>query len=484
MATCTRCGRELPAFSTGELSNLCPECQQALWRASTPPQPEVIPPSGQPLPAATYHPPFTVALVGINLLVFAGMVVTGGHPMQPTSAQLLKWGADFGPLTFGGELWRILTSNYVHIGVLHIFFNLWCLWNLGRLAERILGGWTYLFVYTACGIAGSLASLWLHPMVVGAGASGAIFGLAGALITALYLGKLPYSSQMLRGTMRSLLTFAGYNLLFGAAIPGIDNSAHVGGLVMGLALGAVLASHLTQPIERRLAYERIVFAAAAFLLIGFGIFVRQQSGYVAAFNRASLALDKGQTDRAIAELAPVAAHRPNDRIALGLLSSAYLQKKDFARAEAPLIRLLKIDPNNAQAKYNLGVVYGSTKRYEQSRQIFADLTRRDPQDVVSWVWLGSAQEALGQQSDAIAAYQKAISLNPKNADAYRQLGLAQLKSNQADVAIATLERSAQLDPTNPVTFKGLSQAYTAKGQSTEADAAFRRAEQLTPSESK
>ena len=106
----------------------------------------------------------------------------------------------------------MLTSNYLHIGFLHILFNMWCLWDLGNLAERIFDRWTYVLTYTMCGLAGSLASLWWHPLVVGAGASGAIFGLAGALIAALYLGHLPIPKQAVQRTLRSLVIFAGYNL--------------------------------------------------------------------------------------------------------------------------------------------------------------------------------------------------------------------------------------------------------------------------------
>ena len=101
--------------------------------------------------------------------------------------------------------------------------------------------------------------------VGGAGASGAIFGLAGALIAALYLGKLPIPKAALKGTLKSLLTFAGYNLVFGAVGSFIDNSAHVGGLLMGLAIGALMAPHLTNPEERG-RWRMLVFGAAAILL--------------------------------------------------------------------------------------------------------------------------------------------------------------------------------------------------------------------------
>lgn len=224
--------------------------------------------------------PITTTLVGMNVAVFVVMTLSGISPVEPTIPQLLKWGANFGPLSLGTQPWRMLASNYVHIGIIHIALNMWCLWNLGFLAERVFDPWTYVLTYTVCGLAGSLSSLWWHPLTVGAGASGAIFGLAGALIAALYLGHLPISKQAIQGTLKSLLIFAGYNLFFGAAIRGIDNSAHIGGLVAGLILGAVLAKHLTASPEVRDGWRRGVFIAAAVVLFLLFTVVRHASGNI------------------------------------------------------------------------------------------------------------------------------------------------------------------------------------------------------------
>lgn len=222
--------------------------------------------------------PITTTLIGMNVAVYVVMVLTGVPPVEPLIPQLLKWGANYGPLSLGPEPWRILASTYVHAGIIHIALNMWCLWSLGFLAERIFDPWTYVLTYTFCGLAGSLASLWWHPGAVGVGASGAIFGLAGALIAALYLGHLPISRQAIQGTLRSLLVFAGYNLFFGAAVPGIDNSAHIGGLVAGLALGAVLAKHLTAPAEVRDRWRGGVFFVAAIVLLLVYMELRHVSG--------------------------------------------------------------------------------------------------------------------------------------------------------------------------------------------------------------
>jgi rhomboid protease GluP len=226
--------------------------------------------------------PITTTLVGMNVAVFAVMALMGVSPVEPTGPQLLKWGANWGPLSLGAEPWRMLASNYIHVGIIHILLNMWCLWNLGYLAERVFDPWTYVLIYTACGLAGSLGSLWWHPLVVGAGASGAIFGLAGALIAALYLGHLPISKQAIRGTLKSLLSFAGYNLFFGAVARGIDNSAHIGGLLAGLALGAALAKHLSAPPENREGWRRGVFLVAAVVLLLAFMLVKHVSASPAA----------------------------------------------------------------------------------------------------------------------------------------------------------------------------------------------------------
>jgi rhomboid protease GluP len=224
--------------------------------------------------------PITTTLVGMNVAVYVVMVLTGVSPRHPSSQHLLQWGANWGPLSLGAEPWRILASTYVHGGVIHIALNMWCLWNLGFLAERVFDPWTYVLTYTSCGIAGSLASLWWDPLTPSVGASGAIFGLAGALITALYLGHLPISKQAIRGTLNSLLMFAGYNLFFGVVFAGIgiDNAAHIGGLLAGLALGAVLAKHLAQPPEIRDGWRRGVFVVAALVLFGVFSFVKHANG--------------------------------------------------------------------------------------------------------------------------------------------------------------------------------------------------------------
>jgi rhomboid protease GluP len=260
MPCCLNCRREL--VGNENPPGICHECRAAIIAQ---PHLQNAAPTGRLRRMA--ESPVTTGIIGVNVLVYVAMFVSGVSPFAPNIADLLKWGADSGVQTLTTQPWRILTSNYVHIGLLHIVLNMWCLWNLGALAERIFDRWSYFLSYTVCGLAGSIASLWWHPMGVGAGASGAIFGMAGALISALYLGHLPVHPQAMKSTLKSLLSFAGYNLFFGTVVPGIDNSAHLGGLISGLILGAVLARHLTSPLDEKNSWRNWVFIAAGVVVL-------------------------------------------------------------------------------------------------------------------------------------------------------------------------------------------------------------------------
>src|SRR5215470_11459722 len=209
MPNCISCGREMPPANDAQ--NICSDCRASISARS---------PEQSPLPSrrtiTLARVPLTSAIIAVNVLVFVAMIFSGVSASTPGDADLIRWGANTGSFTLYVQPWRMLTSTYVHVGLLHLVLNMWCLWNLGALAEQLFDRWTYFLTYTLCGVSGSLASVSLHPTRLGAGASGAIFGLAGALISALYLGNLPVPKTALKGTIKSLLTFAGYNLLFGA----------------------------------------------------------------------------------------------------------------------------------------------------------------------------------------------------------------------------------------------------------------------------
>jgi membrane associated rhomboid family serine protease len=186
MAKCAQCGRQLPAFSFRKICEWCVR-HEAAQRGEE--DEDAIQPV-MPVPWAqgmTSSGIVTQALFAINLMVFAAMALEG-IAMTPSSRQLIQWGANFGPYTLGGQEWRLLSCTFLHIGLMHIFFNMWCLWDLGAMCEGLFGHATFAAVYLISGVGASLASVWWRPVGVSAGASGAIFGIVGALIAAHYAG--------------------------------------------------------------------------------------------------------------------------------------------------------------------------------------------------------------------------------------------------------------------------------------------------------
>ncbi|HYO13813.1 MAG TPA: rhomboid family intramembrane serine protease [Thermoanaerobaculia bacterium] len=177
-------------------------------------------------------PATTVLLVAI-LLGFGLELLTGG-----VTGSLSEAGANYAPAVAGGQYWRLVTSMFLHGGILHLALNGWALYQLGGLFEIWLGSVRLLVVYFASGIAGSIASvLWTEGPSVGA--SGAIFGLLGALI-AFLLRRHEALTPGAKSLLMQLVMWAVINVFFGFSTPGIDNAAHLGGCAAGLLLGLVL----------------------------------------------------------------------------------------------------------------------------------------------------------------------------------------------------------------------------------------------------
>ncbi|MDQ2835597.1 MAG: rhomboid family intramembrane serine protease [Acidobacteriota bacterium] len=227
--------------------------------------------------------PGTYALLGINTAVFGWMVLHGVSPSDPTVPQLIHFGATNAALVLAGQWWRLLTATFVHVGLLHIATNMWCLWNLGLLGEPLLGPVGLCAVYLITGIAGNLLSLGHNVVLrdgvsVGAGASGAVFGIAGILIVLLSNHRLPIPAFELKRLRRSVIQFAVLNLVLGVganftSIVRIDNLAHIGGFLGGLALGVPLVPRMISGRTRYLQRQKLTFSVATFLLILFGYFI-------------------------------------------------------------------------------------------------------------------------------------------------------------------------------------------------------------------
>lgn len=177
----------------------------------------------------------TPILIWINIGLFILMVIAGLGFVSFKAQELLSWGANFRPITKGErEWWRLFTNIFLHGGLMHVLANMYGLMYVGMFLEPLLGKMKFLLVYLVTGIIASIASIWWYDATVSVGASGAIFGLYGFFLSAMVTRIYP--AEFGKAFLISTAVFVGFNLLMGL-VGGIDNAAHIGGLLSGLAIG-------------------------------------------------------------------------------------------------------------------------------------------------------------------------------------------------------------------------------------------------------
>jgi rhomboid protease GluP len=479
MANCVQCGRQLPPLSFGR--KLCKWCVQheaaqrgddsAIQRVETAPW---VRPQSSSMPV-------TQGIFGINVAVCVAMSLAAGATVLGDPAWLelgIRLGANYGPYTVSGQWWRLLAYMFIHGGLLHIAFNMWCLWNLGRLAEAVYGHWTFAAVYIVTGLAAGLNSLAWHFAVPSVGASGAIFGVAGALIASFYLGEFSLPHAAMSGTLRSVVAFVGYNLFLGAAITNTDNAAHIGGLLMGLLLGALIARVAPQQddVLRRIA----VLLVGVLIVLGGVTWLERSYAYRLHGQNGVNLLNQGKTDDAVAELQKSVSLRPDLVATHSALARAYIAKHDFNNAAAEMKRVIALNPRNEDAYYRLGLIYVAEKNLSQAQDTFSELLKVDPTSADGHNGLADTFANQRQDSEALQEYKQVAAVDPTYQSVYYNMGIMQARLKLYDDAIASLLRQRQVgdDADNE---KLLADVYGAKGMKSEAADARQRATRLETS---
>ena len=208
----------------------------------------------------------TPLIIDLNILVFLLMIVSGVNILLPDTESLLNWGANFRPYTLEGQSWRLLTNCFLHIGILHLLFNMYALLYIGLLLEPRLGSGRFGIAYLVTGLLASITSLYWHPMTVSAGASGAIFGMYGVFLAMLTTNLIDKSVR--KPLFVSIAIFVGYNLLNGMK-GGIDNAAHLGGLISGMIIGYSFYPGLKKREDKKLNYGLPALLIIALLAFSF-----------------------------------------------------------------------------------------------------------------------------------------------------------------------------------------------------------------------
>lgn len=248
---------------TGETTRLPPpDAQRPIYGEATPiPTPRRV---RVPLPAS--KPRIVYALIALNVIMFVATLVVergrtsilrepfSGEGFGPFEAALYILGAKWGPAIDAGQWWRLITPMILHGSLVHLGFNSYALYALGPESERVYGLWRFLAIYLIAGIAGNVASYMITPDQLAIGASGAIFGLIGALAAFAYASRGILGKERAEAQIKQLIGMAAINLVLGFVIPNIDNSAHIGGMIAGGLAGLALAP--------RYAVDRRVFPPA------------------------------------------------------------------------------------------------------------------------------------------------------------------------------------------------------------------------------
>src|SRR5579864_7887925 len=483
MANCSRCGRQLPPFSFKKICQWCVQHEAAQrGEDGDDARQRVIPAPW--VRRAESDITVTHVIFGANVALFVAMVAatvvsTGTVSLDFSGEIEHHFGANYGPDTLSGEWWRLFTYMFLHSGPMHIFFNMWCLWDLGRLCESLYGRWTYAAIYVITGIAAGLTSVAWNPGVLSVGASGAIFGLAGALAASFYLGEFSVPKIAIRGTLRSLAFFIGFNVLFGLGFNifagssgGIDNAAHIGGLVSGLALGALIARFAPQsdlPLRRT-----SVVGMVALAVLAAGLGVRQwRGGQVRLYK----AFQAAEGDRA-AQLQLIVRQQPNSAPLHFELAKTYFNQQQFPQAEAEFKRVLELQPQDADARFDLGMTYLNEKHPEEAKAMFAQMVAQDGQSANGHYGLGLALADQQNDQGAIEEFKKAASSGAQIPEMYLDMGNAYARLKQYDSAIASYLKEKEQNGDYPDLEKAFADVYEAKGMTQQAREAKDREAQL------
>lgn len=196
-------------------------------------------------------PWLTYTLMGLNIAVWVVMAAVGVDATQPDPAALIAWGGNLGLATSSGEWWRLLTATFLHAGILHLAFNVYFMWAVGRICEQVFGSLGYALVYFGSGLIASLVSVAWQPTVVSVGASGALFGVFGAFLGFTLRRREILPEPFVRSVRRNALVLIGINFAIALAVPNIDVAAHVGGLVGGFGIGWLITRLAERPTTSR-----------------------------------------------------------------------------------------------------------------------------------------------------------------------------------------------------------------------------------------
>jgi rhomboid protease GluP len=456
----------------------------------------------QPLPIASlppgvvvvrrrYWPVATFIILAMNVVIFLLMAFAGGSTNPDV---LLDFGASYAPYFHRGEYWRMVMPMFLHIGWMHLLVNSYALFVLGPVLERVYGYGRYASLYVAAGMGSSLLSMQLSNNIA-AGASGAIFGVAGAMLVAGYLHREVVPARWGRAFGRGILPFIVLNLALGWSVKGIDNWGHLGGLLSGMLLAAVMPppghdegpeAVQGEPLQVMVIVPLAVVALAMSAMVNHyrlsrdvtrllleGERLRGQRQAAQALERfreaarraphderphlelGSLYLEQKRQGEAIQEYNEALRLSPDSAPAQLGLAAAYRQKGDLARSQQFLEAALGKDPGTAEGHTALADLCAEQKLYQEAVHHYQEAVRLKPDlatahNNLAWLWATSEDTKYRNPRGALEHALRAVELSHWKEPAYIDtLAEAHYANRNFAEAVKVQTKALQLDPDNP-----------------------------------
>ena len=336
-------------------------------------------------------PIITQVLLGMLVVVFLAETVLS-RSLNTTLPALVTLGAQVNSLIADGAVWRLFTAMFLHIGIMHLAFNGWALFSLGREVEMFYGPTSFAVLYLVSGLIGNVAYYLFGLDTLSAGASGAVFGLVGAEV-AFFLCNRSLFGKLGRQRLSNLAGLIAINLLIGFTVSGINNLAHLGGLVSGLLLGLGMAPRYEPEwtwggdaptphlVNRTPMWRRLAVVGAALVILAGGLMLgnRHWAGSAAVLQqRARTAISNSDWAQAQALLERAVAADPTDSDSRYNLGVVCLQQNKLDEAAAAFEAVLALTPDSPDGLFALGLVYAGQDRSAEARTLLERFLAQEP----------------------------------------------------------------------------------------------------------
>lgn len=448
-----------------------------------------------PLPPPTLAPrrPLPIATLVIlvsNVALFLMMEWAGGSK-DPNV--LLDFGASYGPFIRRGEYWRLVMPMFLHIGLVHLIMNSLALFILGRVLESVYGYGRYSVLYVASGIGSSFLSMMISQGPA-AGASGAIMGMAGAMLAVGFLHREAVPWRLRRIFGGGIIPLILINLVLGYSIPGIDNWGHIGGLFTGMLVSGLMAPPKldweSSPELARARSSQVLVAIPVTVVVlaaGWALESHRLSASTLSLLEASSQLRAaGQFDKAIQRAEDASRLSPKDERPHEVVASLLLHQGRVDEAIAQYQQARSLNPLSAEALHGLAGAYVRKGDIESATLLLEKMLGKEARTAQGQRLLGDLCQQDGLDRLAVLYYEHSLELNPDQPETHNNLGWLLATSPVMDLrdpprALAHAQKAVALDGwKEPAFIDTLAETLFANGRFSEAVTTQTRALQLDP----